>query len=336
MTQPYRLFGSEMSPYSVKVRSYMRYKGIPHDWIPRTLDQMEEFQKYAKLPLIPLVVAPDETAMQDSTPIIEAMDKQFPDPSIIPGDPAAAFLSVLLEEYSDEWMNKYMFHYRWTRKVDQDAAAHAIAVQTAPGGDETAQAGIKAMILDRMPGRLWFVGSSPATAPQLEGGFKRLLGLLEEHLRNREYLFGGRPALADFGVWAQLYECYTDPTPHAVLKLGFPAVIEYIERGLYPEAIGEFDTLEQLLPTLEPLLREEVGGLFLPWSDANAAALAQAPDGEFTVDLQGKAFAQKPQKYHARSLGVLRQKFGQVPANAALDAVLERTGCLAYLKGQVA
>ena len=31
----YRIIGAEMSPYSVKVRSYFRYKGIPHQWALR-------------------------------------------------------------------------------------------------------------------------------------------------------------------------------------------------------------------------------------------------------------------------------------------------------------
>ena len=35
MAEGYRIIGAEMSPYSVKVRSYFRYKGIPFQWIPR-------------------------------------------------------------------------------------------------------------------------------------------------------------------------------------------------------------------------------------------------------------------------------------------------------------
>jgi hypothetical protein len=30
MAEYYRIIGAEMSPYSVKVRSYFRYKAIPH------------------------------------------------------------------------------------------------------------------------------------------------------------------------------------------------------------------------------------------------------------------------------------------------------------------
>ena len=35
MADLYRIFGAEMSPYSVKVRCYFRYKAIPHQWILR-------------------------------------------------------------------------------------------------------------------------------------------------------------------------------------------------------------------------------------------------------------------------------------------------------------
>ena len=35
MADNYRIIGAEMSPYSVKVRSYFRYKAIPHQWVLR-------------------------------------------------------------------------------------------------------------------------------------------------------------------------------------------------------------------------------------------------------------------------------------------------------------
>ncbi len=331
MTDTYRIFGAEPSPYSVKVRSYMRYKGIPHDWVVRSMDKMEEFQRYAKLPLIPCVVAPDETAMQDSTPIIETLEEKFSDLSIMTGDPAADFISALIEEYGDEWGNKHMFHYRWTYEPDQKATAKWIASETMPNASEEERSGIETMLLDRMPKRLFFVGSSEETLEQIEGSFKRLLRLLEDHLRNREYLFGGRPAMADFGIWPQLYELSIDPTPRKVMLSGFPAVLEYVERMIFPEAIGEFETLENLMPTLGPILEDEVAGLFLPWSDANAKALA-AGEESFTVSLQGQEFSQKPQKYHARSLNVLRERYGRMADKSSLDPVLERTGCLKWLK----
>src|SRR5262249_53516149 len=114
----YRIFGSELSPYSVKVRSYFRYKGLPHEWLLRSPANQSEFQKYAKLPLVPLVVTPEGEGVQDSTPIIERLEAANRESSIVPDDKALAFLSALLEEYGDEWGNKWMFHYRWSYQPD--------------------------------------------------------------------------------------------------------------------------------------------------------------------------------------------------------------------------
>src|SRR6202166_3813742 len=118
----YRIIGAEMSPYSVKVRSYFRYKAIPHQWVLRNAASQAEYEKYAKMPIIPLVVTPDGKGVQDSTPIIDAMEKLYPEPSIQPEDPVASFISALIEEFGDEGGNKWMFHYRCARDVDHVSA----------------------------------------------------------------------------------------------------------------------------------------------------------------------------------------------------------------------
>src|SRR6202521_3717643 len=99
MAEFYRIIGAEMSPYSVKVRSYFRYKAIPHQWVLCNAASQAEFEKYAKMPIIPLVVTPEGTGIQDSTPIIDAMEKLFPEPSINPDDGVANFISALIEEF---------------------------------------------------------------------------------------------------------------------------------------------------------------------------------------------------------------------------------------------
>jgi glutathione S-transferase len=326
----YRIFGLELSPYSVKVRSYFRYKGIPHEWVVRHMGNMEEFRKHAKLPLIPLVLAPDGAALQDSTPILEAMEARFPEPSIHPPEPHAAFVSALLEEYADEWGNKPMFHYRWWYEADQESAAQRIAAWNLPGAPEDAVAQAAAGIRARMVPRLSFVGSNETTKPVIEASFERLAAQLERHLDGRPYLFGARPAFADFGVWAQVYELWTDPTPGAHLRARAPRTCAYVERMLDPKAEGPFEPWSALAPTLEPILRDEVAGVFLPWSTANATALA-ASEASFTVQLEGRAFRQDTQKYHARSLRALRDRYRAVADKSALDPVLERTGCLRWL-----
>jgi glutathione S-transferase len=330
MSNVYRVFGAELSPYSVKVRSYFRYKKIPHEWVVRHVGNMAEFQQHAKLPLIPLVLTPDGRAAQDSTPIIENLEQTFPTPSIHPPDPSSAFLSALIEEYADEWSNKPMFHYRWYYEADQESAADRLARDNLPGAPEDAITKTAASIRERMVPRLSFVGSSPETKDVIELSFQRQLAILDPHLATRPYLFGRRPVLADFGLAMQLYECSTDPTPARIMTASAPNVLTWIQRMLNPTNDGDLESWEALAPTLEPLLTQEVGGIFLPWSTANAEALA-AGERTLSVELNGVRFTQDTQKYHAKSLGALRARYAAVENKTALDPVLERTGCRKWL-----
>ena len=325
------IVGSEESPYSVKVRAYCRYKGIAHDWRERGQAQ-ELFAKHARLPLVPLLVTPDGRGMQDSTPIIEALEREHPEPGIHPPGVAAYFVSALLEEFGDEWGNKWMFHMRWAREVDQVAVSERFAAgnlrRSAPADERQLKEVAKA-IRERMVPRVWFVGANDVTAPQIEQSLADTLRILDAHFTERPYLFGGRPAFADFGLWGQIYECGRDPTAGALVAEA-PNVVAWVARMERAEVLGDFEDWPQLAPTLTPLLQDQVAGMFLPWSVANAAAVGAGQD-EFDVMLKGKRWTQKPQKYHAKSLAALKAKYAECAADPALDAVLAATGCKAHL-----
>ncbi|HEY3798492.1 MAG TPA: glutathione S-transferase family protein [Caulobacteraceae bacterium] len=321
----YRIFGSEMSPYSVKVRSYFRYKGLPHVWIARRAENDEDYRRFARLPIVPTVATPDDQGLQDSTPIIEAIEAAHPSPSIHPDDATLRFLSELIEEFGDEWGNKLMFHHRWFDPVDQDAAALVLARLSLPRGSKTEVAARAGAIKGRMTTRGDFVGSSPANAPLITGYLFELLDILEAHLATRPYLFGARPSFGDFGLAPQLYEASMDPTGSAALQARGPAVLDWCHRMLAPRNDGAWEAWDSLKPTLTPLLAY-IGHYFLPWTRANAAALASG-EATFSVDLPGGAYAQPPQKYHAKSLSALEAKYAAVASDRALANVLADAGC---------
>jgi glutathione S-transferase len=287
--------------------------------------------KYAKLPLIPIVATPEDEGIQDSTPILEKMEARFEEPSIHPGDPALAFLSALVEEFGDEWGNKWMFHYRWARDVDRRSAGERLARTMMPGLKGDALTGMAKGIVDRMVGRVGFVGSNERTAPLIEASWNEAVDLLEAHLADRDFLFGGRPAFGDFGLWGQVYNAWTDPTCGEILNERCPGVVAWVERMLEPKARGGFERWETLAPTLEPFIERQIARLFLPWSDANAVAIESGVE-HFEVELDGARFDQKPQKYHAKSLAALRARYRAVADKSALDPILERTGCLRWLR----
>lgn len=329
MAGPFRLYGAELSPYSVKVRSYMRYKGIEFDWAPRTNARQEEFQRYAKLPLIPVLVDADDNALQDSTPIIEKLEAQYAEPSIVPKDASLSFLSALIEDYADEWLNKAMFHYRWSYPEDQESAAKRISDMIFEGAEKPE--GIEEQVRTRMISRLYHVGSSPETAPLIEGSFTRLLSLLDALLSRRPYLFGGRPALADFGLAGQLEQLNSDPTPGALLKAQAPNVVGWLKRMEAPKAEGAFASFDELKDDLADLLRTEIAGAYLLWMDANSRAVGSDANG-VSVDISGITFVQKPQRYAAKAFNELKRKRSLVE-DEALASLLAATGVDALLAG---
>jgi hypothetical protein len=225
-----------------------------------------------------------------------------------------------------------MFHYRWFYEPDQQSAGERLARSMMPGlGDAELPNGI-AMITSRMIPRLSFVGSSAETRDLIEGSFRNQLAILDRHLAARQYLFGGRPAFADFGLFAQLYQCSTDPTPADLMRRAAPHVVKWIQEMLGPRAEAPFESWAALAPTLMPLLREEIGAIFLPWTTANAKALA-AGEQRFSVQLAGKPFSQDTQKYHAKSLAALKARYAAVADKSTLDTILKDANCWEWLRG---
>jgi hypothetical protein len=120
---------------------------------------------------------------------------------------------------------------------------------------------------------------------------------------------------------------WRDPTAGALIEGAAPRVLDWVHRMLWPRAEGAFERWAALEPTLMPILQTQVGGKFMPWTLANEKALSEGKE-EFSVQLGGEVWTQKPQKYHARSLGMLRAKYADVPDKTALETVLAEAGCL--------
>jgi glutathione S-transferase len=329
--QPLRVIGLSISPYSLKVRAYLRYKAIPFEWIDRNRRNEKLFQRHARVQLIPLVLFPDGEAMQDSTPIIERLEEEHPEPSIHPENPALRFLSALLEEYGDEWCNKLMFQYRWGPKEDARSAAKRISDLMLRGSVlRPLQPLLVPLMIRRMVPRMAFAGANETNAPHLQQSWFRTVEWLDGHLADRAYLFGGRPAFADFGIWGNLNQAYSDPTCGRHIRETAPALERWILRMDDPGAEGAFEELDTLLPTLGPLLEEQVAGRFLPWSVANEKAL-EAGEDQTRLVFDGQPYEQKTFKYHAWSLDQLRQKLEPVRDDPALREVLTKTGCAEWL-----
>lgn len=316
----------------MKVKSYLTYKGLPFEWITRSMANEPLFQKHAKVQLIPLLFFPEGGTMQDSTLIIERIERETGGISIHPEDKTLWFLSCLFEEFGDEWCNKLMFFQRWFYKADAKATGARLAHDRLDGKwyRPIAKPIVAKLLVRRMVPRLVYSGGNPTNIPQLRQSFENLVALLEAHFQTRPYLLGGRPSFGDFGLWCNLYEAWTDPTAKSHIEAKAPKLVGYIHRMLAPSVEGGFETLTTLQPTLMPILAQEMGTRFLPWMQANHAAFATGQK-ETRLTMNGQVFQQKTFKYQANTLDELRRKFGAVADDPVLVGLLDATGCLPFL-----
>src|SRR4051812_13877580 len=110
----YKLYVSDSSYYSGKLEAYLRYKGIAHERIEIDMNVLRStilpatgFMK------VPVMRCADGRWLKDTTPMIQWLDRAHPQYPIYPEDPATRFMSLLVEDYADEWMWRPAMYYRW-------------------------------------------------------------------------------------------------------------------------------------------------------------------------------------------------------------------------------
>lgn len=324
----YRLFGAETSPYSLKVRSALRYKGIAFDWVERSASHEAEFRKHALTPTVPLLLSPAGKA-QDSTLILQTLEANHPEPPARPEEVASQALALILEDYADEWLNKCMFQQRWGQQPDRDAAAMRVLIQLNDGKRPRAFKAPVRQIATRMLARLSLVGAEAENAPTLESSYRRFALRLNTHLQNHLFIFGGRPSAADFSIAAQFQQMLTDPTPGTWLTERAPFLVAWCGHMSDPKASGPFLPLAELETTLLPVFEGELARTYLPWAHANAAS-ASREKKKFSVTLDDGLFEQATQAYAARAFSGVRSAIAAQLSDPALSAFLDAAGARSF------
>jgi len=332
MDTHYRIFGAFGSPYTMKMRAVLRYRRLPYVFM--LSGPGDEAIAHVRPPVIPVIQFPDGEWHVDSTPMIDLLEQDHPGRrSVIPDDPAHAFLAFLIEDFADEWCTKMMFHYRWYRELDQQAFSRWGSFDLLFGrGRDTIERAAR-IFGDRQIGRLALVGSTEQNRPVIESGFEELIALLDEHVTERRFLFGSRPSRADFALYGQLSQLGSDPTPAAIMRERAPYTYRWLQH--VDDACGVegqwSDGAEELAPVVTGLLAM-CGGLYLPFLEANASAFERGDD-TVSVELRGRRFEQGTFKYQVKCLAELRRRFGELDdeTRGRLEPVLESAGALAAL-----
>jgi glutathione S-transferase len=338
--EPYTLHVYDISYFSGKMQAYLAYKGIPHRTSEITWKELvDRVAPCTGLVEVPVVECADGTFLRDSTAMIEWFEQRYREAAVLPADPAAAFLCRLLEDYADEGLWRPALHYRWaypkdailnSRRFTEDFLSYPM----------TPAALLRVTVRDRQRrAYLRGEGITVDNREDVERHYTDELADLERVFRQRPFLFGQRPSLADFGYFASMFRHFgIDPTPARIMRNAAPAVYEWVARMWNARAarVGglEWAPLADGLPEgLEPLL-ERAARRYLPSMHANALAVA-SQRSHYSVTLEGKPYpGLRAVPFQAWRRAVLQRQLAGLPAEAAaaVRATLARTGCLAWLE----
>jgi glutathione S-transferase len=333
----YRFYASEVSYFSAKVRPALRYKGVPFVEILATPPTYREvIVPRTGLAMIPVVVTPEDETIQDSSDILDAIERRFPEPPLYPSTPLQRVVCYLVELYADEFLILPALHYRWSFPESEAKARADFAATT---GDTTTANRFADMVKNATSA----IGVQAATIPVIETHTRELLDLLSAHFAERPYVLGGRPSLADCALMGPLYaHLYVDAVPGRLLRERAPLVCHWVERMNHPDpaAFGDWladDALPQTLRPLLSLLGRDAAPLVLDATHAVDAWIDGAGvDGELPrvvgvhdTTLGGVAFQRWTTPYTLwmvqRPLDVYR---GLPPrARSLVDGALAGTGC---------
>lgn len=329
----YTINGALGSPYSLKIRALMRYRGIPHVWQHGAATHGLAAAK-VKAPVIPVVEYPEGSFHNDSTPLIYDLEARHAARSVVPPDPARAFLAHLLEDFADEWLTKAMFGYRWLREVDQRQMSRWLAFDALKGGGLEQSQAYAEQFRARQVGRMAVVGCTEENFPLIEASTRMVLDALEAHVVDRHFLFGTRPSLAELGIYGQLSQLGVDPTPEAMMRKDYPYSFRWLLHVDDMSGIdGEWDAVDAPTAPIVTQLLAVVGAVYAPFLLANAAAINAGADS-FSMTAMGMPYTQAPFKYQVKCLADLRARYAALDASARglVDPLLEETACLAMLK----
>jgi glutathione S-transferase len=254
-----KLYGSQFSLFTGKARSYLIKKGIPFEEVTSTLSVYKNFIiPRTGVRYVPVIQTEDDVVIQDTTVIIDALEKVYPDRSVYPGTPKQKLVSLLMEVYGDEWLVIPAMHYRWNFPEKNEKFIYtAFGSMVLPRGPKFIQRFLGKKVGAKFKGFVPRLGITTNNIPALEASYEQLLADLNVHFKEHDFLLGGRPSIGDFGLIGPLYaHLYRDPAPGELMKRIAPEVCKWVERMNSEELPqGEFLSNDEIPETLMPVLK---------------------------------------------------------------------------------
>lgn len=280
MTKPFTFYGVDLSLYSGKLRAYLRFKGIPYEELPPSFVTFN-FTIKRKIgdAVVPVLVSPEGEWMQDTSEIIDVLERRYPEAPVIPTSPVQKFAAYLFEIWGDEFWLATAMHMRWNHPKENFPLFMHDAVKTffPPWAAGIGRFIVKNGLARQLNAFVEVLGVTPKTAPLLDKWTNEQLDALDRHFSVHPYLFGSCMSLGDLGLIGPLYaHLGRDPWPKRHLIEPRKHLHAWVQRMMNPAVKqGTFLPNDQLPETLEPMLRS-IFREMTPLLDGGARVLREA------------------------------------------------------------
>jgi len=282
MKTQYRLYGWHISHFAGKIRGYLNYKGL--DYSEKTctaFDMKFRIPKNTGAMAMPAIETRDGEWLADTPLMMETLEQRHPSNSIKIDTPLQSVLAELFENWADDVLIPVSLHTRWSFPENYEKLLRE------EGGKNLlpyAPRYLRNKISDKvflasMSGHRTSQGITPEQIPLLERWSLNILDLLETHFQQHDYLFGGRPTVADYGLLGTMYgHLNRDPWPKREWLDPRPNLQAWVERTHSGQpAQGELLDDDNIADTLLPII-DIIGREFLVTMSKTAAALHQYAD----------------------------------------------------------
>ncbi|MFT5208441.1 MAG: glutathione S-transferase [Flavobacterium sp.] len=281
MTNITTLYGTPLSLYTGKARSYLIKAGINYEELTPTSEH------YAKtvLPLaesrtIPVVETNEGVVIRDGTAIIDHFEA-INDHQFSPRSSKQKVVSLLFDVIGAEGLLRPAMYYRWHfPELNADFVRYHFESMI-PANLDRSEMATKTMA--RMQEACKAFGGVSENFSLIEALYGDLLDKLDTHFSHSPYLLGGAPCIGDFGMMAPLYaHLGRDPAPLQLMQTKAPRLFRWVERMNRPEPdTGEFEDFKRayfggddIPETLVDLLKQ-LAEDFIPETRAAALCINQ-------------------------------------------------------------
>ena len=314
-----RVYGSKISYFTGKLEAYLRYKGLNYERLPSSAHQKTIQAKVGAMQM-PVVERDDGRWMSDSTPIIQQLEKEHPNPAVLPDDAVVRFIALLMEDYADEWLWRPAMHYRWSYSHDRELLSSIIVDELLT--HIAIPRFLKRLIIKRRQRGGFVIGDGvrPETWDHVEAGYFAALDNMTYMLEDRRFLLGSAPSVADFGFMGPMLRHFgQDPTPAGLMRNRAPAVYAWVSRVWNARTGEEASGFVDTIPADTAPMLKEICETHLQQLASNSDAFKN-DSRRFAMTVQGCAYAEMPvSRYRVACLERLRETY------AGLDEEQQKT-----------